>query len=224
MDDAEFDTALIRSAMTQAETVGWGRVNVAEAAREAGLPLERARARFASAASVLRRLGLLADQAALAEDAGIGTSREKLFDTLMRRFDVLQQYRGGVCTVLRALPLDPALALMLAAETQNSMRWMAQSAGIDTAGLQGALRVSGVFGVWMQTLRAWMRDDSPDLAGTMAALDRALDRAEWVGRLLGGVAAPSSAATPESETPKSGAPESGALPDETFTPETEPEL
>ena len=207
MDDAEFDSALLRTAMTQAEALGWRRVTVADAAREAGLPLDRARTRYPTPAFLLCRLGLLADQAALAVDTGTGSTREKLFDALMRRFDVLQQYRAGLRTVLRALPLDPPLALMLAAQTQTSMRWMAQTAGLDTTGVAGALRVAGVFGVWMQTLRAWERDDSADLAGTMAALDRALDRAESVGRFLGG--APLAAASPEEPL------------GETFVPEAE---
>ncbi len=217
MDDAQFDTALIRMAMTQAEAVGWSRVNVADAAREAGLPLDRARARFPNAASILHRLGLLADQAALTDDAGLGVSRERLFDALMGRFDVLQQYRGGVCTALRALPFDPGLALMLALGTQNSMRWMAQAAGIDTSGLAGALRVSGIVAVWMQAVRAWMRDDSPDLSGTMAALDRALDRAEAIGRTLG--ATPAAPGAP----PTSPVAEAEPL-GESFVPGTGPNL
>jgi hypothetical protein len=35
-------------------------------------------------------------------------------------------------------------------------------------------------------LRAWERDPSPDLSGTMAALDRALGRAEKFGQWLEG--------------------------------------
>ena len=38
--------------------------------------------------------------------------------------------------------------------------------------------------VWLATLRAWTRDDTADLGATMAALDRALDRAEQVARAL----------------------------------------
>lgn len=186
MDDEQFDAALIRMAMTQAEALGWHRVTVAGAAREAGLPLDRARVRFPVRASILSRLGLLADQAALVDEGATGTTRERLFDVLMRRFDVFQQYRGGVRMVLRALPLDPGLALMLGGATQTSMAWMTQAAGLDTSGIAGVLRVSGVVGVWLQAMRAWDHDDSPDLSGTMVALDRALDRAESVGRFLGG--------------------------------------
>ncbi len=184
MDHEKFDQALIGAAMARAEAVGWRRVTVVEAAREAGLPLDEARVRFPMRTTVLLRLGMLADRSALVDDGSTGTVRERLFDLLMRRIDVLQQYRGGVQAVLRALPLDPALALLLAAATGDSMAWIAAAAGVDTTGLAGRLRVQGVVAVWLQAVRAWDRDDSEDLSGTMAALDKALDRAERVGRML----------------------------------------
>ncbi len=184
MDHEKFDQALIQSALARAEMVGWRRVTVVEAARTAGLPLDEARVRFPTRTAVLLRLGALADRAALVEDGSTGTVREQLFDLLMRRIDVLQQHRGGVQAVLRALPLDLPLALLLAAATGDSMAWIAAAAGIDTTGLGGRLRVQGVVAVWLQTVRAWDKDDSPDLSGTMAALDKVLDRAERVGRML----------------------------------------
>ena len=67
MDDAEFDSALIAAAFQMAAEQGWRRVSVAAAARAAGLPLARARARFPGRAAILLRFGRLADQAALAE-------------------------------------------------------------------------------------------------------------------------------------------------------------
>ena len=184
MDHDTFDQALIQAAMTRAEAVGWRRVTVVEAAREAGLPLDEARVRFPTRSTVLLRLGQLADRSALADDGSTGTVRERLFDLMMRRIDVLQQHRGGVQSVLRALPLDPPLALLLAAATGDSMAWIAAAAGIDTTGLGGLLRVQGVIAVWLRAVRAWDRDNSEDLSGTMVALDKALDQAERIGRLL----------------------------------------
>lgn len=180
----QFDSALIQAAMARAEMVGWRRVNVAEAARDAGLPLDEARVRFPFRSTILLRLCLLADRAALIDDGSTGSVRERLFDLLMRRIDVLQQYRGGVQSVLRAIPFDPALALLLGAATADSMSWMAQAAGLDISGLAGGLRNRGLIGVWLQAVRAWDKDDSADLSGTMVALDKALDRAEWLGPML----------------------------------------
>ncbi len=184
MNQEQFDSALIQAAMARAETVGWRRVAVAEAARAAGLPLDEVRMRFPVRATVLLRLGMLADRAALVDDGSVGTARERLFDLLMRRIDVLQHYRGGVRAVLRALPFDPPLALLLGNATMVSMDWVAQAAGVETTGLAGRVRASGLVAVWLATVRAWDGDDSDDLSTTMASLDKALDRAEWLGRLL----------------------------------------
>lgn len=207
--DHEFDSALIAAAMERADRLGWRRVTVVDAARDAALPLHEVRQRFPFRATLLLRLGILADQAALVDEATPdgdqqGSVRERLFDMLMRRIDVLQQYRAGVRAVLRALPLDPPLALLLSAATTDSIRWIAAAAGIDTTGLAGALRVKGVAAVWLQTVREWDRDDSPDLSGTMAGLDRALDRAERFAStlsrpLFGGGAVPADPFEAEAE-------------------------
>jgi ubiquinone biosynthesis protein COQ9 len=197
MEDTEFDRALVAAVFEQAALTGWRGLSVVDAARAADLPLDRARARCPGPAAALMRFGLIADQAALAESSTEAAPRDQLFDLVMRRFDVLQQHRAGMLALLRHLPTDPALALALSAATGRSMGWMLEAAGVSASGLTGRLRVAGLVGVWLYTLRAWKDDESADLSGTMAALDKALDQAEkWAGSLLG-----SSAATPDDAAP-----------------------
>jgi ubiquinone biosynthesis protein COQ9 len=186
MDDPAFDQALIDAAFTVAAENGWESVSVAAAARVADLPLERARARFAGRDSILLRFGRLADQGALTDALTEGSPREKLFDILMRRFDALQARRAGVLALMRALPANPPLALGLTFATQHSMGWMLEGAGISSTGLRGSLRAKGLTAVWLYALRAWQRDESVDLSTTMAALDRALERAEQASEWLEG--------------------------------------
>ena len=185
MTDTEFDTALIAAAFTQASLTGWRNLSIVDAAHSAGLPLDRARARFPGVGAVLMRFGLMADQAALHETANEPRARERLFDLLMRRFDVLQAHRDGMVALLQELPLNPALSMALGAATLRSMGWMLEAAGVPATGLKGRLRANGLVGVWLYTLRAWKDDQSADLAGTMAALDKALDQAERFSSMFG---------------------------------------
>src|ERR1700693_4644513 len=76
MDDTEFDRALIAAAFELIAQNGWGRLRMAEAARAAALPLDRARLRFPGRGVLLIRFGRMADQAALAEAACEGATRE----------------------------------------------------------------------------------------------------------------------------------------------------
>jgi hypothetical protein len=212
MDDSAFDRALIAAAFALAAEHGWGRVSVVEAAQRADLPLDRARVRFPGRGAILMRFGVQADQAALAAVAG-DTPRDRLFDLLMRRFDALQAHRAGILALLRAMPSRPGLALLLAAATRRSMRWMLEAAAIPAHGRLGEVRTRALVGMWLYVLRAWRADTSDDLAATMAALDRALDfaaRAEsW---LPAGLRAPAPAqaepapAEPMPEPPAAGPP------------------
>lgn len=186
MTDTEFDTALITAAFRIAADEGWRKVTVADAARSADLPLPRARDRFPAKPFILLRFASLVDQAALADAATEGSVRDRLFDLLMCRFDAIQAQRDGVIALLRALPSDPATALMLGCATHRGMRWMLQAAGIPATGPRGALQVKFLLGVWLWGMRAWEKDETEDLSGTMAAVDKALERAEQVASWLSG--------------------------------------
>jgi AcrR family transcriptional regulator len=228
MSDTEFDTALVTAAFRLAGEQGWRTLNVANAARAAGLPLAEARARFPSRTAILLRFGRLADQAALLDAAEDGPVRDRLFDLLMRRFDVLQTHRAGVQALLRSLPTDPPTALMLAFATRRSMRWMLQGAGITATGPRGAVQEQGLMAVWLWGVRAWERDESEDLSGTMAAIDSALQRADRLASWLHGRRAPpppppvSSGAgelDPSTPPPTDGLPPEGRLPPDGLPPD-----
>ena len=127
------------------------------------------------------KFGRMADRHALAGDIAVDTGvRDRLFDLVMRRVDVLQTHRAGVLALFRALPAEPPTALMLAGAHLRSMAWLLEAAGAPATGLAGMLRAKGLLAVWLWTVRAWRGDTSEDLAATMAALDQALARAGQV--------------------------------------------
>jgi hypothetical protein len=186
MDDTEFDRALIAAAFSQIADIGWRRLDLAAAARAAGLDVARTRGRFPGRCAVLLRFGRLADQAALTGALTDGPVRDRLFDMLMRRIDALQTHRAGVIALLRALPADPAAAMLLGAASLRSMAWMLRGAGASAAAPFGPLRAKALLAAWLWTVRAWQHDTSEDLSATMSALDHALSRAEraesWLHR------------------------------------------
>jgi hypothetical protein len=180
MTDEEFDTALVTAAFALGAEAGWRKVSAAAAASKAGLDLARARARFSQPGAILKKFGELADVYALTGAATEGPVRDRLFDTLLRRFDFLQLHRAGVIALLKILPLEPGLGVCLSQATLNSMGWLLAAAGVESKGLRGTLRRKGLLAVWAWGVRAWVKDDSPDLTGTMAAVDVALTRADQI--------------------------------------------
>jgi AcrR family transcriptional regulator len=165
---------------------GWHRLTLSALAAEAGMTLAELRERVPYKGALPLRFMKAVDAAVLRNTPAnpMGSARDRLFDVLMSRIDVLQQHRAGVVRMGKEMRTDPALALMLAPQLAASMSWMLEAAGIDASGIKGTLRVKGLCGVWIATLRAWEQDEGADLGATMAGLDRALDRAEQIARTL----------------------------------------
>lgn len=182
--DRNPETRLIEAALALAARQGWRRTSLAEIADEAGLKLHEAYALHRSKASMLRAFVRRIDAAVLAgASASEASPRERLFDTLMRRFDALKPHKDGVRAILRDSVGDPAALLGLPV-LRRSMTWMLEASGISSAGCRGHLIGDATVALYLAVLRVFLADDSPDLGRTMAALDRALRRAESLCRFV----------------------------------------
>ena len=178
--DLVIDAAFVRIAQQ-----GWRRLSMAAIAAEASLPILRVYRVFSSKQAILAGFFRRIDEAVLAapvETEPDERPRDRLFDLLMRRFDALGPYKEALEVLSRELPGDPCAALAAAARLLRSMRWMLEAADISTDGITGVVAVKLTTAAYLAAFHAWLRDDSPDLAPTMAALDRRLRGIErWLG-------------------------------------------
>jgi len=113
------------------------------------------------------------------------SAQERLFEVLMHRFDLLTPYKPGLKGLARDARRGRLDGLALACHLPRSLAWMLEASGVSASGLKGKVRVKLLGLAYLSTLRIWLRDDSPDLAKTMAALDKALKRIEPFLRLGG---------------------------------------
>jgi len=167
---------------------GWRRLSLAAIAAEADLPILTLYRAFPSKAAILCGFSRRIDEAVLATPLDSGPAdederpRDRVFDLIMRRFDALRPYRAALEVLGRELPTDPIAALCAGAGLLRSIGWMLEAAGISTIGLGGIVAVKLTAAAYLATSRGWLRDESPDLAPTMAALDRRLRGIErWFG-------------------------------------------
>jgi AcrR family transcriptional regulator len=154
-------------------------IRLAEIAERAELDLADLRKAFDGPFAILesfcRRIDvrvLETDDPSLAEEP----RRERLFDALMRRFDLLVPYRAGIAGLERSARRDPVLACHLGRLACGSQTWLLESAGISTAGLLGRLRAPALAVAVVRLLPVFLADEEEGLPKTMAALDETLDR------------------------------------------------
>src|SRR6516164_825266 len=172
---------IIDATLARVASEGWRHLSLAAIADAAELPILRVYRTFGSKRAILRGLYRRVDAAALAEPPPAEPAerpRDRLFDLLMRRFDTLRPYKPTLEVLRRELPGDPATVLCAGA---SLLRSMLEATNISTGGLRGAVAVKLTAAAYLSTMRVWQRDDSPDLARTMAALDARLRRIErWL--------------------------------------------
>jgi AcrR family transcriptional regulator len=161
------------------------KIGLAEVAGRAGIKLSQLRAEFGSTLAILAahfkdidRMVLAGGDADMAEEP----ARERLFDVLMRRIEVLAPYRQAIRSLMCSARRNPGLAFALNAMAVRSQRWMLEAAGIGASGPIGALRAQGAALMFARVLTVWIDDEDEGLDRTMAALDRGLASAErWAG-------------------------------------------
>jgi AcrR family transcriptional regulator len=158
-------------------------IGLAEIAGRAGLSLSQLRAEFGSPLAILAAHIKDIDRKVLdGGDLEEGSARERLFEVLMRRLEMLAPYKAAVRSLLQSTRRNPGLALAMNAMAVRSQHWMLTAAGINATGPRGAMRAQGAALLFARVAAVWVDDAEPGLDRTMAALDRGLASAErWSG-------------------------------------------
>lgn len=185
--EAPLKERAIRAALDLAAAEGWDSVTMQSIARRCKCTLGALQDMFEDRSDIVAAYERQVDKKVLDNvnspdlDA---PERDRLFDVLMERFDVLNEDREGVVAIIRAVRRDPKQILTGCPHIGKSMVWMLEAAAIDTTGPKGSLTALGLLGVYLFALNSWVDDGSEDMAKTMAALDKALGRAEQLAGLL----------------------------------------
>lgn len=179
---------IIDAALKLSEEQGWAYISVSDIAKEAGMSLAELFDHVDDKTDILCLFGRMIDRKvldAIGEPDLSVSPRDQLFDIMMERYEILNEYRKPLLSILESFRFDPKQAVISCPHLARSMAWMLEASGIETPGIRGAIKVAGLTGVYLKVLRVWKDDESSDLGKVMAALDKDLGRAEQVANTLG---------------------------------------
>jgi AcrR family transcriptional regulator len=167
---------------------GFANVALREVAEAAGLGVAELYCRYPDKVSLTAAFMARIDAEVLAgvprQSDPEETARDRLFDTLMRRYDALRPHRAALAAIRRAATRDPLLAIALGPALRRSMAAMLESAALSSEGVNGALRQNGLLAIHYAVSGVFDRDETGDLSKTMAALDGRLKMAEKWAQLF----------------------------------------
>lgn len=179
---------IIEAALHLAAVQGWDHCTVRDIAAEAGVDLPEFYDHFEERSDILvayaRRLDRQVLSAFAEPDYETGP-RDRLFDIIMERFDLANQDREALVSIIKSHRADPKQVIVALSHLGGSMAKMLDAAGLETTGLRGALRVAGLSAAYIWVLRSWLEDESEDLSKTMASLDKCLGNLETAANTFG---------------------------------------
>ena len=103
------------------------------------------------------------------------TLKDRVFDIMMERLDLLQPYKTDIARFMEKMPQNPFSALHLFPDINRSITLMLRLSGEKTNDPAKKLAMTWVY---LSTIRIWIKDNTVDNAKTMAHLDRCLTRLE----------------------------------------------
>jgi len=175
--------------LTLVASQGWRAITLGRVAEASGLSLSDLYSRYGSKSDLLSAYARRVDAAMLAALGEPGAAptepdaiKDRLFEAVMARLDALAMHKPAIRVLARELPGDPAaLAVFLCGGLRRGLDWTLAAADLDTGGVAGMMRRKLIGGIYLDTLRVWLKDDSPDLAATMAHLDKRLGQSlRWL--------------------------------------------
>ena len=165
----------------------WPEITLAAIAEAAGLSLAELAGEISGKAQILHGFARSMDArllASLTDDPVEGDAHDRLFDIMLRRFELLAPYKTALASIAKAPADGPAEWLALMASVLVTQNWMLTAADIRLSGVKGDVARLGLAKIQADMLRIWLKDDDAGLARTMAALDRKLRDGEALMKRL----------------------------------------
>jgi AcrR family transcriptional regulator len=176
----------------------WSEIGLPDIASRAGLSLSDLRGAFPSKGAILAGFSRQIDQQVLKLDTASTEMvdqppRERLFDVMLSRLDLLKPHKEAVRSARRGLLADPLSLSAWNRVEVTSAQWMLAAAGIEESGPGAAMKAQALAVIFARILGTWLEEDYPDMPRTMRELDSQLRTAE---RMLETVDVVKSAAQP----------------------------
>lgn len=179
---------IVTATLKCVEEQGWAHVTLESVAKAAKLPLATVQGLASDRSDLLLMIGREIDRLAI-ESLGEGVDlsmpvKDRLFEILMARLDVLQSIRPGFLPIIENMCREPKDLAISLPHLGRSIVGMLEAAGLSTTGWTGAVHIVGLMAVYVRAVRAWQEDDTPDLSKAMVVLDQHLSQAERVAGWL----------------------------------------
>jgi ubiquinone biosynthesis protein COQ9 len=172
-------TALLHAILSLIKVYGWKDLNLNDIIRYLEMSPAELYHFFPTKLSILKAFFQHVDQQTLAHLEHFEPNeppRNRLFSVIMTRFDVLNDYKPLISELSYQGWKDITLISKILPQCLNALTWLLEASEVDTSELLGVIRLK-IFAVFYgATVLTWLKDDTLDMASTMACLDKGIEK------------------------------------------------
>ena len=169
---------IIQTAFDLAAIHSWNDITLNDIAIAAELDCMKVTALFPCKSDIITAYARIVDNRLIKEmDNTFGGSEsrhDKLFDIMMARYDILNENRAALISIINGLTLNPKQGMETLPALCNTITTILNIAGENSDDWRGAIKISALSIIYLKSLREWINDDTADMASTMAGLDKSL--------------------------------------------------
>ncbi len=170
------------AALDLADAQGWGHIAIESVAKKAKFPAATVETFFPDVFAILKWVLKNTEETVRhTVDGHLGDNwRDNLMEIIMQRFEIAQTHRAGYATIAKALAKHPKTSRFFVHGFYRTMDRTLKLAGLDKGKCQPAI-VIGFGAIYLSLADTWLKDESADMARTMAAIDK---RIGWFEQAL----------------------------------------
>ena len=112
------------------------------------------------------------------------TTKDMLFEVLMARMDLLNQYRKSIKNLIKYFSSKPYQFANLFPSFADSIVLMSSLSNIEVSGVKGLAKVKAIFILYLIIIYTWNKDETESLEKTMTTLDKYLNNLEKIFKLI----------------------------------------
>jgi AcrR family transcriptional regulator len=164
------------AALSLAGKTGWDRLTFKDIARKAKVSVRDVEAQFSDTWEILKWvLKRLETDTRDGVERHLGRDwRDNLAEILMTRFELAQEHRAAFASLGKSFARHPEVAHRFVRGFYTMLDGTLRLSGVSKKFCQPVC-VASLGVVYLSLVDVWMKDNTPDLSKTMAAIDRRLD-------------------------------------------------
>ena len=179
---------LIKEAFVVIERVGWDKFSLLDLLKKEKITEKEVNSFFKNKSDVIDKFSIMIDSVVESkiniDDFRISSKKDNLFELIMIRLEEMKIYKKSLKKIIESAKKKPALLSRISNNVMNTMDFYLELTSCYNDTPIDFLKKNTLFFIYSFAFRTWLKDETDDLASTMAELDRLLTMSEMAEKKI----------------------------------------